>query len=224
MAAQRKANGPVRRVQRPQVRLPELRPAPAAGLSVEGDHDGEEFADADLSAQSGLGARFLDCALRRCALDETELTRARFVDSVLEGVRGVGTDLSEATLRDVEVVDARLGGARAWGAVLERVVVRGGKLDFLNLRGARLRDVAFEDCVLQEVDLMDAVLERVSFDRCTLERADLTGARLTDVDLRGASRLEVTRGIDRLAGAVIRTDQLMELAPAFAAQLGVLVE
>ena len=49
-----------------------------------------------------------------------------------------------ATLRDVEVVDARLGGVQLHGAVLERVVIRGGKIDYLNLRKARLKDVVFE--------------------------------------------------------------------------------
>ncbi|MGW0860649.1 hypothetical protein ACWD3D_36795, partial [Streptomyces sp. NPDC002690] len=31
--------------------------------------------------------------------------------------------------------DARLGGVQMHGAVLERVLVRGGKIDYLNLRG-----------------------------------------------------------------------------------------
>lgn len=60
----------------------------------------------------------MDCALDGCTLDRAELARARFIDAVLTGVRGVGTDLAEASLRDVEVVDARLGGCsctvRCW--------------------------------------------------------------------------------------------------------------
>ncbi|NED93632.1 pentapeptide repeat-containing protein, partial [Streptomyces sp. SID11233] len=63
----------------------------------------------------GGGASFLDCLLRDCGLGGTRLTRARFVDSRLEAVRGVGTQLAEATLRDVEVIDARLGGTQAHG-------------------------------------------------------------------------------------------------------------
>ena len=94
----------------------------------------------------------MDCALTGCALDETRLHRARVLDSVLTGIRGVGTDLAEATLRDVELVDARLGGVQLHGAVLERVLVRGGKIDYLNLRKARLKDVVFEGCVLVEPD------------------------------------------------------------------------
>ncbi len=218
------AGSSVREVRRPTVRLPELKAYTDTELETEGDYDGLEFADADLTGQPGRGARFMDCALRRCALDETVLSRARFIDSVLDGVRGVGTDLSQASLRDVEVLDARLGGVQMHAAVLERVVVRGGKIDFLNLRKAKLKDVAFEGCVLVEADFAGAELERVSFDDCTLSRVDFSAVRMRDVDLRGVARLDIARGIDRLAGAVISSAQLMDLAPAFAAEIGVRVE
>ncbi|TSB36979.1 pentapeptide repeat-containing protein [Streptomyces sp. NBC_01525] len=216
--------GTVRAVRRAEVRLPELAAYDGGELEPEGDYDGLEFTDVDAAGQSARGARFMDCALRRCALDETELNRARFIDTVLTGIRGVGTDLSQASLRDVEVTDARLGGTQLHGAVLERVVVRGGKIDFPNLRTAKLRDVVFEGCVLVEPDFSGAELERVTFEDCTVARADFTGARMKDVDLRGAAALDVTRGIDSLAGAVISPAQLLDLAPSFAAQLGVRVE
>ncbi len=214
----------VRGARRPEVRLPPLVPYDGPGLEPDGDHDGVEFTERDFAGQDGGGARFLDCALRGCALDETRLHRARVLDSVLTGIRGVGTDLSEAMLRDVELVDARLGGVRAHGSVLERVVVRGGKIDYLNLRGARLRDVVFEECVLVEPDFGGARLERVEFVECALKGADFTGAALKDVDLRAASELDIARGVDRLSGAVISTAQLVDLAPVLAAELGIRVE
>jgi uncharacterized protein YjbI with pentapeptide repeats len=215
----------VREARRAEVRLPEPLTAWAGGgLEPDGDYDGVEFADLDLAGGEGTGARFLDCAVRRCGLDEAGLGKARFLDSVLEQVRGVGTDLAGAVLRDVEVVDARLGGAQLHGAQLERVLVRGGKFDWLNLRGARLRDVVFEGCVLVEPDFGGAVLERVSFADCALRGADFTGARLTDADLRGTAELGIARGLDSLAGAVVTPGQLLDLAPALAAQLGLRVE
>ncbi|MFF7298462.1 pentapeptide repeat-containing protein [Streptomyces sp. NPDC008265] len=217
-------NGPsVKTARRPEVRLPELAPWAGGELEPDGDYDGVEFADLDLAGQEGLGARFMDCAVRRCALDEAGLAKARILDSVLEGVRGVGTDLSGAALRDVEVVDARLGGVQMHGAVLERVVVRGGKIDFLNLRKARLKDVVFEGCVLVEPDFGGAVLERVQFVDCVLRGVDFSGVRMADVDLREAAELGIARGVESLAGAVISPAQLFELAPALAVQLGVRV-
>ncbi|BBC95227.1 pentapeptide repeat-containing protein [Streptomyces rochei] len=209
---------------RPELRLPPLEPWAGDGLEPDGDYDGLEFADADLTGQDAAGARFMDCALRGCAVDGTKLRHARVLDTALTGFRGVGTDLSEATLRDVELTDPRLGGTQLHGAVLERVVVRGGKIDYLNLRMARLRDVVFESCVLVEPDFGGARLERVEFVDCALKGADFTGATLKDVDLRGAAPLEIARGLDRLSGAVIGTGQLLDLAPVLAAALGIRVE
>nr|WP_078599026.1 pentapeptide repeat-containing protein [Streptomyces davaonensis] len=214
----------VKAARRPEVRLPALAEFTEGELEPDGDYDGLEFREADLAGQDGGGARFMDCALNACVLDETRLTRARFLDSVLSAPRGVGTDLAEATLRDVELLDARLGGVQLHGAALERVLIRGGKIDYLNLRAARLRDVVFENCVLVEPDFGGAGLERVSFPGCVLKGADLAGATLTDVDLREAASVEIARGVDRLAGAVISTGQLLDLAPVLAAALGIRVE
>ncbi|MFD3516138.1 pentapeptide repeat-containing protein [Streptomyces sp. NPDC058657] len=211
-------------VRRPEVRLPELVPFAEGQLESEGDYDGLEFRDCDLGGQEGRGARFMDCGLYGVVLDETRLGRARVLDCVLEQVRGVGTHLAEASLRDVEIVDARLGGTQLHGAVLERVVVRGGKIDYLNLRKSKLKDVVFEGCVLVEPDFGDAKLERVEFRDCVLRGADFSGVTMRDVDLRTVAELGITRGVDRLRGAVISPVQLMELAGVFAAELGVRVE
>ncbi|WP_217211110.1 pentapeptide repeat-containing protein [Streptomyces sp. AC550_RSS872] len=216
--------GGVKGARRPEVRLPPLEPFRDGGLEPDGDYDGLEFREEDLTGQDGAGARFMDCALTGCALDETRLHHARILDSVLTGLRGVGTDLAESTLRDVELVDARLGGVQLHGAVLERVVIRGGKIDYLNLRKAKLKDVVFEGCVLVEPDFGGARLERVEFVDCALKGVDLTGVTLAEVDLRGAAELDIARGVDRLSGAVISSGQLLDLAPVLAAQLGIRVE
>ncbi|MEU6392831.1 pentapeptide repeat-containing protein [Streptomyces sp. NPDC046939] len=214
----------VKKARRAEVRLPPLVPWEEGGrLEPDGDYDGLAFDGADFAGQDGAGARFMDCAVRACGFDDAGLRRARILDSVLTGIRGVGTDLAEATLRDVEVADARLGGVQMHGAVLERVVVKSGKIDYLNLRTARLKDVVFDGCVLVEPDFGGARLERVEFPGCVLKGADLTGATLTDVDLRGAAELGIARGVDRLGGSVISPPQLFHLAPAFAAQVGVRV-
>lgn len=159
----------VKAARRPEVRLPALESYDGFGLEPDGDYDGLEFREVDFIGQDGGGARFMDCALTGCALDETRLHHARVLDSVLTGIRGVGTDLAESTLRDVELVDARLGGVQLHGSVLERVLVRGGKIDYLNLRKARLKDVVFEGCVLVEPDFGGARLERVEFVGCVLK-------------------------------------------------------
>ncbi|MGY1436446.1 pentapeptide repeat-containing protein [Streptomyces reniochalinae] len=218
------ATSAVREARLPQVTLPELRPFKGAGLEPDGDYDGVRFEGLDLSGTDGGGATLLDVGMYRCALDEARLTRLRVIDSVLEGVWGVGTDLAGGELRDVELRDARLGGVQLHGARLNRVLVRGGKIDYLNLRQAQLTDVTFEGCVLTEPDFGGASLERVAFRDCVLRRAEFHQVRFENVDLRGATELDIATGVGNLAGAVVSSGQLMELAPAFAAQLGVRVE
>ncbi|MEU2085170.1 pentapeptide repeat-containing protein [Streptomyces albus] len=218
------ATSAVREARRPSIVLPELRPFEGRGLEPDGDYDGVRFEGLDLSGTEGGGATFLDVGMYRCALDEAALGRTRFIDSVLEGVWGVGTKLADAELRDVELRDARLGGVQLHGARLNRVLVRGGKIDCLNLRQASLTDVTFEECVLSEPDFSGASLERVTFRDCVLRRAELHQVRLKDVDLRGATELDVAVGVEHLAGAVITMGQLMDLAPALAAQIGLRVE
>jgi uncharacterized protein YjbI with pentapeptide repeats len=213
----------VKAARRPEVRLPPLVPYGGGELEPDGDYDGLEFRETDFAGQDGGGARFMDCALSGCALDETRLHHARVLDSVLTGIRGVGTDLAESTLRDVEVVDARLGGVQLHGAALERVVVRGGKIDYLNLRRARLKDVVFEGCVLVEPDFGGARLDRVEFVDCVLKGVDFSAATLVDADLRRAAELDIARGVDRLSGAVISPGQLLDLAGVLAAEMGVRV-
>ncbi len=93
-------------------------------------------------------------------------------------------------------------------------------LDAVNLRGAVLEDVTFEDCVLRDVDLGGARLSRVRFAGCRIERLDLSSATLSRVDLRGA-QFTLARGYDRLGGAILDIGQVLELAPALAAQLGI---
>ena len=218
----KKPGGAVRGPRRPEVNLPELRAQkgePAPG----GDYDGIEFEAADLSRTDASGGRFLECAIRSCALDEARWERVRLLDSVLEAVTGAGTDLANAELRDVELLDARLGGVQVHGARLSRVLVRGGKIDFLNARQSQLLDVTFENCVLVEPDFGGATLERVAFPGCVLRGVEFSGAALTDVDLRDAAELDIAGGIGQLGGAAISSAQLMDLAPAFAAELGVRV-
>ncbi|WP_240979541.1 pentapeptide repeat-containing protein [Streptomyces sp. HNM0574] len=210
-------------VQRPEIALPALRPYDGSGLRPGGDYDGLEFADTDLSVTDAAGATFMDCGIYRCSLDSARWERARLIDTVAEGVWGVGTDLGGAGLRDVELGDVRMGGVQLHGGQLDRVLVRGGKIDFLNLRQAALKDVVFEGCVLVEPDFAGAVLERVAFPGCVLRGVDFTQATLTDVDLRDVAELDISAGAGRLSGAVIRPAQLMDLAPVFAAELGVRV-
>jgi uncharacterized protein YjbI with pentapeptide repeats len=194
----------------------------APSLELDGAYDEERFTGTDLVRADAGGARFLDCRFDEADLTEAHLKDTRWTECHLDRVRGVGTELAEASLLDCTLVEPRLGAVAAYGSSWRRVTVRGGKIDYLNLRGARLREVRFEDCVLLEPDFADATLHDVGFDGCVITGAQWNQAKLTKVDLSGA-RLLAPQGLTSLRGATISRVQLIELADAFADQLGITV-
>ena len=191
-------------------------------LRPEGVYDQLRFAGADLVSADAGQARFLDCVLDGADLTEGRFEGSRWTECRFERVRGVGTQLVDASLLDSHLTEPRLGAVAAYGSSWRRVTVQGGKIDFLNLRGATLREVTFEDCVLVEPDFADATLTQVSFDGCTLTMPQWSQATLKQVDLSGA-RLVAPLGLTSLRGAIIGRAQLIELADAFADQLGIRV-
>ncbi|MDQ2623742.1 MAG: pentapeptide repeat-containing protein [Actinomycetota bacterium] len=128
-----------------------------------------------------------------------------------------------SSLHDVVLEGCRFGALEVYDAELTDVVVRGGKLDYVNLRGSRVRDVRFEGAWIGDLDLGDATATRVTFVDCRIGRLDVTRAQLKDVDLRGAD-LDALDGLGGLSGATISTEQLFRLAPGFAAHLGITVD
>ena len=188
-------------------------------LTPEADIDGEVLTG-DLSGQDAANARFLECTLQRCDLSELRAPRARFSDTGLYAVHGAGVDLSETSWRDCFVTGARLGAVQLHGAELSRVRFEGCKIEFLNLRGTVLRDVSFIDCQLTEPDMSEAALTSVTFDGSRLVSPEFSRARMDSVDLTGAE-LVAPRGLSSLKGASISRLQLIDLAPAFAAELGI---
>jgi uncharacterized protein YjbI with pentapeptide repeats len=98
----------------------------------------------------------------------------------------------------------------------------GCKIEFLNLRGATLADVHLVDCQLVEPDLAEATLSQVSFEGSRLVSPEFGRARMTDVDLSAAD-LVGPRGLAGLRGATISALQLIDLASAMAAELGIVL-
>jgi uncharacterized protein YjbI with pentapeptide repeats len=105
------------------------------------------------------------------------------------------------------------------GATWTGIRVRGSKLGFLNLAGARLEDVVFEDCEIGGFDARAAQLKSIGFVNCTIDEVNVAGATLSKVDLSGA-KLRSLVGVESLRGAIVSHEQLVDLAPLLAAELG----
>ena len=140
-------------------------------------------------------------------------------NSLLSDVHGASVDLADSTWRDCQVSGGRLGAVTLVGAVWSGIRVRGCHLGFLNLAGAHLEDVVFEGCEIGSLDARTADLDAVSFVDCTVDELNMSGATLAKVDLSGA-RLRSLIGVESLRGAIVSHEQLVDLAPLLAAQLG----
>ena len=95
-------------------------PTGAPRLSPREEFDTLTFTG-DLSGQDGSNGLFLECAFTDADLAETRLSRARFTECRLAGVRGAGTDLSETEWLDSTVELALLGAPQLHGCTMRRV-------------------------------------------------------------------------------------------------------
>ncbi len=201
-------------------RQPDLTPFDGEALQEHHDYDGVRFADLDLSAQDGRDARFVECRFEQCNLDGAQLARVRLLDTALVEVHGASLDLADSTWRGTTLEDARLGAVILTGASWTDVTLRGSKLGFVNLADAHLDEVTFTGCEIGTLDLRLARATTVSFADCTIDELNVSGATLADVDLSGA-RLRSLVGVESLRGAIVGRDQLNDLAPLLASQLGI---
>jgi uncharacterized protein YjbI with pentapeptide repeats len=199
---------------------------PASGLTVldtrvrdEGHYECQRVERVEWDDVFASHARFSQCLLCDVTLTGGEWDHTTFADVRLEDSRLLAPDLSASHWRDTELVRGVASGVQWHDADVRRVHFEQVKLDAVNFRGAALTDVVFTDCLLREADFGGAKLTRVRFPGSTFEDADFSRAKLADVDLRGA-RLHFKAGLDALRGATIDGGQLVELAPALAAHVG----
>jgi uncharacterized protein YjbI with pentapeptide repeats len=192
----------------------------APALKPDSTYEGAVWAGGVLDEVDAEDSTFIDCTITGLTVAGGGWERTSWRGGALSGVRVVGGRFARSRWRDVRFEASGLAGCELYGAYLRGARFSGGMLDAVNLRGASLEDVTFEDCVLRDVDFGGAKLTRVSLAGCRIERLDLSKATLAQVDLRGAE-IGIARGLDRLGGAILDVGQVLELAPALAAHLGI---
>ncbi|WP_299056062.1 pentapeptide repeat-containing protein [uncultured Nocardioides sp.] len=191
-------------------------------VDVDDGLDGVRVTGLDLSDRVLHGVTLQESELVNARADGTRLERCRMLDVRLDGLDAPELVLAEGVWRDSEVLGSRLGALSAHGSTVSSLRLEHCKVAYLNLRGSTVSDLVLTDCVVGELDLADATLERATFERCTVETLTVRGARLKDVDLRGARLGEVSPP-SGLRGATLGTAQLLDLAPAMAAESGILL-
>jgi uncharacterized protein YjbI with pentapeptide repeats len=183
---------------------------------------GESWVGVDLSGRDLTGVTLADCSIRSTTLSDAVLRSAQVVDTLLADVVATSLLASRSAWRGVRLERMRIGSAELFDADLVSVALRSSKVDDLNARGARWTDVLLEECVIATLDLAGAKLRRVVFERCQIGTLEASGTTCTHVDLRTTSIGHVN-GLEGLRGATIDTGQLIELAPALARNLGIVV-
>lgn len=175
----------------------------ATGVAVEDLAEGVESVRARDERLPGarLGRLgLLDCEFSRCDLATLDASASSLVRVELDGCRLTGFDGTEALLRDILVRNCRMDLASLRDARLERVTFERCDLSELDLQGTRMHEVRLLGC-----DLSDAILEGMDCSRCELHDCTYTNLR----------------GITGLRGTTVGWSDAVELAPAFAAALGV---
>lgn len=203
----------------PDMSLPDLTPFDGGRLEADGDHVAIDFVDLDFAGADAPDARFLECRLLRCGLDGASLRRSRIAECLLSDVHATTVDFADSTWRDSRMAGGRLGAVTMVGATWTGVRVRGSHFGFLNVAGAHLQDVLFEGCEIGSLDARGAELQSVVFVDCRVDELNVAGATLSKVDLSGAT-LRTLVGVESLRGAIISHEQLVDLAPLLAAQVG----
>lgn len=164
-----------------------------------------------------LSSRLAGVAFTAAVLDS--LT---FADVELNSCELSGARLDSAKFTRVELTNCRMGGFDAARMLGQDLVFGNCKLDGANFRMSELHRVIFNNCELSEVDFTDAQLRIVRFENCNLRGSKFKNARCADVDLAG-SQVEGIAGVDGLNGASIEPQQVLALAPAALAHLGIRV-
>jgi uncharacterized protein YjbI with pentapeptide repeats len=162
--------------------------------------DEVRVADADVSGVRVSGLSLLDVELVRCNLANLDARSSSLVRTVAAESRLTGLGWSEGKLQDV--------------------AFRGCRVDLASFRFSQLERVTFEECSLREADFQDARCASVAFHDCDLTGASFHNARFARSELRRCT-LDDLRGIEGLRGAAMEWGDILSLAGAFAAALGI---
>ena len=197
------------------------RPEVAAEVFVDGARseglllEGVQFADIDV--------------------ETVELGRFVISEVDLSGAKLDGLDLEDGSIKACD-----LASLRSDGCSFERVVIEASRLTGATLVKPRLIDVVFRDCPIDISSFRFGRFNRVRFERCRLIEADfqgvtaractfidcdLTGAQLSQGSFAGSAfcgcRLAGAKGLEALTGTQMAWEDVMEMASALAASLGI---
>ena len=194
----------------------ELGDSPLAGARLERVH----LHGVSLEERSAPDLRLTESRLDDVRLDGCEAAGLTLTDVVVAGGSWANLRAVRGSLTRVEAREVRATGADFAETELRDVVFESCRLDLASFRFARLARVAFLDCRLDEADFHGATLSSVRFERCGLRRASFENVSFSQSEL-SACEWDGVVGAESLAGTRIPIADVLQLAPALAAALGI---
>lgn len=176
----------------------------------------------DLAGSADLAHSSLEQCVFTGDVDALDLTGATLLDVDMRDVRAASAPVRNASVRRLRIIGGRIGTLDLSSARIDELELRNVRIDYLNLGGAKAVDVLIVDCQVRTIDVPQAELTRVRFENCTCDEVDPRGLRATDVDLRGLDAIAFTDA-NSLRGTTLTTFQVQQLAPVFAAGVGIQV-
>ena len=176
----------------------------------------------DLAGSADLAHSSLEQCVLTGDVETLDLTGATLLDVDMRDVRAASAPLRNASVRRLRITGGRIGTLDLSGARIDELELRDVRIDYLNLGGAKAADVLISASMIRTLDMPQAELTRVAFDDCRSDEVDPRGLRATDVDLRGLDAIAFT-DTNSLRGTTLTTFQVQQLAPVFAAGVGIQV-
>ena len=167
---------------------------------------GRQFDQGGVPSRPAIGTNFSGAELSGANLNKTDVKNASFTNANAPGIMFYESDLSVANLTGANLVEAKMGKARAVRTILDNTklteaILTGARLDDASLKGAALqranligvsmRRTNLEGANLEDSGLIDAIMREANLKGANLSGADLFGADLTGADLTGADLSEI---------------------------------
>lgn len=177
----------------------------------------------DVTGTADLAHSSLEQCVITADVDLLDLTGATVLDVSLNDVRAASMPMRNASIRRLRITGGRIGTLDLSAARIDELELRDLRVDYLNLGGAKAHDIVIADSAIRTLDLPQAQLTRVSFENARSDEVDPRGLRAKDVDMRGLDAMSFTDA-NSLRGVTLTTFQVQQLAPVFAAGIGIQVQ
>lgn len=188
---------------------------------------GDEYSNLRVSTvrtiTSAKGVYFKACQLVSVDLSTLSLPQLTLRECLVSNSEAAGLDCNSGFFEHSTFRNTRASGVQMYESKQKYVTYNDCKLDLANFSGSQLKKVRFENCLLYNVDFTNVLFDGVTFMGCELEKTNFSNARVKGLDLR-SSRLSEVIGSASLKGALVTYDQLLELAPSLAQDIGLVIK